>query len=223
MADFFLREVRAEVRTIRRPLDEQGILAARAQILGSLYALVRDWVDAGKPPPTRPHTSFVEWSNVIAGIVEHAGYINPVPEPDEAAPVDPETAHMERLVGLMNGLENPFGLTFRAVVDLCREHGLFEPQLPSEAAERRGNTQFGRLLKRFDQRDFPGRVQFRLLGEGHQRRYAAMPLDEQAGEVLPTDGAVDGNDHAEGDRGAEHDQHDQHDAVEPAGGTTIAA
>jgi len=223
VVDFFLREVRAEVRQIQRPLDEKRILATRAQILGSLYALVRDWVAAGKPQSTRCHPSFVEWSNVVAAIVEHAGYANPVPRLDVAAAVDPETAHMERLVALMGAAANPFGLTFGAVVDLCREHGLFDTLLPTAGAERRGNTQFGRLLKRFDQRHFLGRLRFRLLGEGHQRRYAVENLGGEADDGLAAAEATDHANHADQDQRGEHDRHDQHDPMEVEGGTAVAA
>lgn len=172
VVDFFLPQVRSENRRIVRPLDEQGILLARSQILGALYALVRSWVEAEKPEPTRHHPSFVEWSRIIGGIVEHAGLGCPIPCLETVPDVDPETADMESLVPILHAQANPFGFTFRQVVDLCRDQGLFEGRLPSTTQERRGNTEFGRLLKRFHDREFPNGMILRIRGTGHARRYA---------------------------------------------------
>lgn len=169
---FFMRQVRSENRRIERPLDEQGILRARPQILGALYALVRSWVEAEKPEPSRHHPSFVEWSRIIGGIVEHAGFACPIPCLETVPDIDPETADMESLLPILHAQANPFGFTFRQVVDLCREYGLFEGRMPTTTQERRGNTEFGRLLKRFQDREFPNRMRFRCRGTGHARRYA---------------------------------------------------
>ena len=176
VVDFFLPQARAEARQIRNPMDVGRILRESPQILGCLYALVREWAAAGKPGPSRVHPSFVEWSNVIAGIVEHAGFACPIPSLDVALDVDPETADMERLVGQMHAAARPFGMGFREVVTLCQTHGLFDGRLPTMAAERRGNTEFGRLLRRFDSQEFSNRLVFRMCGHGHARRYLVQPV-----------------------------------------------
>ena len=93
----FLRAVRPETREIRHPLDLQGILAQRPQILAALYAFVREWLAAKKPAPSRTHPSFVEWSDVIVGIVEYAGFGCPIPAVDHGTDIDPRTADVERL------------------------------------------------------------------------------------------------------------------------------
>jgi hypothetical protein len=169
--EFFLREVRPETRTIQNPLDLQRILAERTQILSSLYALVREWVTAKKPLPSRPHPSFIEWSNVVAGIVEHAGFGSPIPAVEQASEVDPKTADVERLVEHMHEANRPEGITFREVVELCRQHELFEEDLPTNDTARRANTRFSRLLKRYDDREFPDHRVFSIQGAGHARRY----------------------------------------------------
>ena len=100
--ELFLRAIRPESRQIQIPLDLQGILAQRPQILAALYALIREWVAAKKPAPSRTHPSFVEWSNVIAGIVEHAGFGCPIPAVDHTNDIDPRTADVERMVQRMH-------------------------------------------------------------------------------------------------------------------------
>jgi hypothetical protein len=169
--EFFLREVRPETRTIQNPLDLQRILAERAQILSALYALVREWVTAKKPLPSRTHPSFIEWSNVVAGIVEHAGFGSPIPPVEQANEVDPKTADVERLVERMHEANRPEGFTFREVVELCRQHELFEEDLPTNETARKVNTKFSRLLKRYDDREFPNQRVFSIQGTGHNRRY----------------------------------------------------
>ena len=184
VVDLFLPQARAEARRIENPMDVQRIIRESPQILGCLHAMVREWVDHGKPAPTRTHPSFMEWSNIVGGIVEYAGFGCPIPCLDAAPDIDPETADMERLVEQIHAAEKPFGLSFREVVTLCQEHGLFEGRLPTESAERRGNTEFGRLLKRFQDREFPNQLIFRVHGTGHGRKYAVQePIT--AAEVIP--------------------------------------
>jgi hypothetical protein len=169
--EFFLREVRPETRQIQNPLDLQGILAQRAQILFALCALVREWVAVNKPLPSRAHPSFVEWSNVIGGIVEHAGFCCPIPAVDQAGDIDPWTADVERLVERMHEANRPEGFTFQQVVELCRQHELFEEDLPTNDTARKANTKFSRRLKKYDGREFPDHRIFSVQGKGHNRRY----------------------------------------------------
>lgn len=171
VTELFLREFRAEQRVIRDPLDTNRISEEAPRILASLYAMIREWAAKGKPAPTRTHPSFMEWSKVIGGIVEHAGFACPIPCVDAEMDHDPETADMGRLVAQMNAAEARFGLTFQEVVTLCRNQDLFEGVVPAPGSERRGKTTFSRLLKRFEGREFPDGLVFRIHGTGHNRRY----------------------------------------------------
>jgi len=189
--EFFLRAIRAESRGIRHPLDMHRIMQQRAQILSALYALVREWVAANKPAPSRTHPSFVEWSNVIAAIVEHAGFGCPIPVVDQASDIDPRTMDIERLVELLHEADQPQGFTFREVVQLCQQHDLFEEDLPTSETARKANTRFSRFLKRFVDREFPNQRTFTIRGTGHNRRYhvqAQLPAPDQApvAEQAPT-------------------------------------
>lgn len=68
--------------------------------------------------------------------------------------------------------KSPSDLHFVNVVNLCQEHGLFDGRVPTAAQERRGNTEFGRLLLRYKDREFQNGLRFRVRGAGHGRRYA---------------------------------------------------
>jgi len=182
--EFFLRAIRPESRMIQHPLDLQGILAQRAHILAALYSLIREWVAANKPAPSRTHPSFVEWSNVIAGIVEHAGFGCPIPAVDLTTDIDPRTADIERLVERMHEAARLEGFTFYQVVQLCRQHELFEEELPTSETARKANTRFSKMLKGYHGREFPGRRVLSIRGIGHARRYhvvaqAALPAAAQ--------------------------------------------
>lgn len=169
-----VRQIRPETRQIQHPLDAQGIMAQRPQILSALYALIREWVAANKPAPTRTHPSFVEWSSVIAGMVEHAGFRCPIPAADQATDLDPRTADIERLVERMHEANRPEGFTFDQVVQLCRQHELFEEELPTSETARKANTKFSRMLRRYHGREFPGQRVFTIRGTGHARRYHVL-------------------------------------------------
>ncbi len=55
-------------------LDEPRINELKSEILASLCALVREWVSAGRPKPARVNPNFVRWSEIVDGIVAHAGF-----------------------------------------------------------------------------------------------------------------------------------------------------
>ena len=185
VVESFLPTVRAEARQIQNPMDTQRILEVSPLLLACQYAMVREWVAANKPGPSRTHPSFVEWSRVIGGIIEHAGFACPIPVLTVAPDVDPVTASMERLVTEMRQENQPLGFTFREVVNLCKEHELFEDVVPSESAERKGNTEFGRLLKRYDHREFVDGWFFRIHGMGHAKRYSVVQQLEEAANPEP--------------------------------------
>jgi len=167
----FQPEARAEDRAITNPLDETAILGRRSAILAALYALVRHWNDDGRRAPSRVQPGLGEWSQVIGGIVEHAGYGCPLPPPT-APTLDPVIEGMERLVALL--ADRGAAATFRDVVRVCRAHGLFEHCLPLDRELRDGEKRsFSALLKRYHGIRFRGGISFQLQGHGHARRYLA--------------------------------------------------
>jgi hypothetical protein len=69
-----MEQERAEDRKFQRILDDAALLAMRSDILAALWAFVREWNLAGRPKPSRAHSSFPRWAEIIGGIVEFAGF-----------------------------------------------------------------------------------------------------------------------------------------------------
>ncbi len=49
------------------------ILEHRTLVLACLLRLVQRWVEAGRPAPSRVRDGYLAWSQVVGGVVEHAG------------------------------------------------------------------------------------------------------------------------------------------------------
>jgi hypothetical protein len=121
--ELFLKEVRAEDRQIRRPLDDDTIVNMRSEILGALWALVSNWFKHNCLAPSKPNQSFIAWSKVVGGILEAAGYPAPCHTAVDAQHGDRDLLDMQTLVShMVRG--NKY--KFRDLVDLARHHRLFE-------------------------------------------------------------------------------------------------
>jgi hypothetical protein len=169
--ELFMLEEHAEERVFERELDQKVVLDLRPKILASLWAFVREWDKAGRPNPSRTHNAFPEWSRIIGGIVEHAGYSCPfeIAEIDDAADLD--GAHMHELAKLLSECEAE-SLTFDQLVSLSRDHGLFERIIGTEDAALKPaeRSKLGKLLKRYDRRLF-AQGHFVIDGKGRSRTY----------------------------------------------------
>ena len=171
VVECFQTEARAEDRAITSPLDTTVILTRRCAILSALYAFVRHWNDDGRRAPSRVQQGLPEWSQIIGGIVEHAGYACPIPLPT-APTLDPVIEGMERLVALL--ADRRAAATFRDVVRVCVANGLFEDHIPVGRELRDGERRsFSALLKRYRAMRFRGGITFQIQGHGHARRYLA--------------------------------------------------
>jgi len=161
---------RAEDRQFRRLLDLPTLLEMRPKILAALWAIVRHWNEQGRPLPSRGHTAFPSWANIIGGIVEAAGFACPLQTANVTAIADPDGEDMRRLVLEMANRQAP--CTFAEVIELSREHGLFEHVIGTDTEElgRREKSAFSRLLGRYDRRLVLNH-HFILEGKGKTRRY----------------------------------------------------
>jgi hypothetical protein len=72
------RAERPEERTVKCPFSESSLAAARPHFLAALYALTRNWLNAGRPPGPTIRGGFEEWCRVIGGIVTAAGFSDPM-------------------------------------------------------------------------------------------------------------------------------------------------
>ena len=176
IVELFLAEDPAG-REIKNHLDENRLLELRPQILAALYALVREWAAAGKPKPAKINPNFVVWSQVIGGIIEHAGFGSITDVAASSASVDPNAGDMPRLATRLHAKHRTEAVKFSQVVDLARGGGLFKAILKDgEDLDKADNTALGRLFSAFDQRIFAPGLRFVIIGKSHARRYAVQQL-----------------------------------------------
>lgn len=114
--------------------------AVRAELLGAMWALVRNWEDAGRPTASLPNRknfvrpSFEEWSEMFGGIVQAAGYGNPLVLPADDKAASPERVQQRRLVECL-AAKIAMGETrrvipeFEEIVDICYQEELFSEKL----------------------------------------------------------------------------------------------
>jgi hypothetical protein len=171
--ELLMEAERAEERTFNRELDQSVLLELRPQILAALWALVHAWDRAGRPSAKQTHGTFLEWSRIIGGIVEFAGYRCPFETAHITDAADTAGADMHELVQLLAQNEP---MKFDELVELSQEHGLFEWIISGSGelkpAER---SRFGKLLKRYDRRIF-AQGRFIVDGRGRSKKYRVVPI-----------------------------------------------
>lgn len=184
IVELFMHELRAEDRTFRRRLSPATIVSLRPCILSALYGIVVAWDQAGRPVASRMNTSFPEWCETIAGMVEFAGWKSPVAPAQIEGMGDTDTADFATLATKME----PFcSYKFEELSTICNEAGLFEHIISdkdNEGLTRRARKRLAEVFKRFDCRRVTESSYFKIIGSGHQRCFC-LTLD--------------------------HDQHDKHD------------
>jgi hypothetical protein len=114
-----MEQERAEDRKFARILDDAALLAMRSDILAALWAFVREWNFAGRPRPSRSHSSFPRWVEIICGIVEFAGFGCPLETAEIQSASDIDGSDMRELVAALGS----DSVTFDEVVSLAREKG----------------------------------------------------------------------------------------------------
>ncbi len=84
----FVEEANVQERHIENLLSSKRLStpAMRGDILSALWALVRAWDQARRPKSTLVNRGFEAWSQIFGGIVEYAGFGNPLeaPPPDQS-------------------------------------------------------------------------------------------------------------------------------------------
>lgn len=114
--------------------------------------------------------------------MEHGGYGTVTTLPAASAATDPKETDMLALADRLYQARRTEALKFQEVVTLARTEGLFPTILTPGSADTTAaeKTGFGRLLTAQDQRTFPGRLRFVIIGKGHARRYAVQKLAVQS-------------------------------------------
>jgi len=98
----------------------------RRRILSALWCVVRHWDARGRPLATgKPRRGFETWSRIFGGMVELAGFGDPLARPlDLDNCGDSETDDFAELVRIAAGNLSNCDLTFQEVVHTLWEHGL---------------------------------------------------------------------------------------------------
>jgi hypothetical protein len=169
--DLFLAEIDSSQRRFKRIITEQLLadVTFRTEICSALCTMVRHWDAQGRPRGKTIMPKCPEWSAVIGGIVDAAGFGDCCAKP-EIANSGGDILEMQKLVReLAPGTADQSRSTFPEVISKIRELGLFEKlELRNREGEIQevtdsegnltpaGRSHFGRLFRKFDQRLFPG-------------------------------------------------------------------
>ena len=172
-----------------------------------MWALIRAWDQAGRPASSRTVPTFEEWANIIAGIVEYAGFGCPLDPPPADQSADTEADDMLALVTKLStdiGAQRDDGArqleieyTFEQIIETCLELNCFtwmiEGKWQSEKVDKmevsrwyecspKSASRMGKLFSgRFGGRIFrlpDGRViRFGSRGKNRHRRYLVSLKD----------------------------------------------
>ncbi len=168
--ELHLEVERAEDRTFKRNLDLPTLLTMRHRILAALWSLVKHWDAQGRPAPSRSHSAFPSWANIVAGIVEAAGFACPLDTANVQAAADDDADDLRTLVVSMNG---KVALSFADLVPLARSLGCFDNIIGSDIGDelkRADRTKLAMLLSRYNRR-LVGNHRFIVEGKGHARKF----------------------------------------------------
>jgi hypothetical protein len=187
LVDLFVEESDAQARHIKRVIDEAWLVRreVRADLLSAMWALVRHWNESRRRGASTLYRGFETFSRIVGGIVEHAGFGNPLKS--TAAEVDPDYADMLAIVErLATGVHARAEFEFQELIDVCRELNAFEWQLigtfvREDMIDRfeltaKAKSIFGKLFAQqyggtiFTLRN-GRRVRFGKRGDNRQRRY----------------------------------------------------
>jgi hypothetical protein len=167
----------------------------RSQLLSCLWSIVRHWDAAGRPTPSRIVRGYEPWCAVYGGMVQHAGFGDPM----EPLPVEEsgnsELADMTALVSqLAKGIDDSSEFAFQDVVEAAIEVNAFTWMLEGKEERdgkdgprrfvltARANSKFGRLLaEQYGGKKFrlpSGRVvRWGQQGKNRQRVYTLTVLE----------------------------------------------
>lgn len=122
--NLFLEIENANSRTFETPNLHSFIKKNRGLILSAIFSLIKNWVDDGCPSGKIPFTSFPEWSRVVGGIMESAGYNNPCSEDSELLNIygDSETQDFKNLFEMIYEKHPNKWLTKQQIKDLVKDN-----------------------------------------------------------------------------------------------------
>jgi hypothetical protein len=191
--DLFNPEADPQARHISHPIDDEYLERpqVRQSILSALWSLVHAWDAAGRPDGNGRLVGFEQWSRVIGGIVEHAGFGSPLRRPEAEDFGDPDGKDMITLVSKLadgyfrDGIEFPVreGITFDELVWICRQENLFEDAIQGKVDREsrdfeiypKSRSKMGKLFASYNGRLFrfgeSEPLTFERIGNHNSRKY----------------------------------------------------
>ena len=146
-------------REFKKPNLHYEILRDRGLILSALYCLVMNWYDNHMIEGTELFTSFPEWARIGGGIIEAAGYVNPLKKIEvEEIGMDDETADMKALFEYMFEHYADKWKSKKEIRELIMDDDEFGSTIFGwiELDKRAGQIKFGFLMDKYTKREFDG-------------------------------------------------------------------
>ncbi len=96
----WVEEADVQSRKIQRVIDERYLSQphVRGELLSALWSIVREWSQAGRPVGSTALQGFQRWSSIFGGMVQFAGFEDPLQPMKADASLDPQFEDMRALV-----------------------------------------------------------------------------------------------------------------------------
>lgn len=143
-------------------------------MLAAMWAMVRHWHEQGSPAPTSKLPTYQTWANVVAGIVEAAGFADPLQRAELTAGGDSSRTEFRTLLEAARAANQDKRSILLRLPDwaaLARHQGLYHQVLGS-IDEQRQHMEERRLFKQ------------PLDADGNPRDYTEDDFLEQAARYL---------------------------------------
>lgn len=115
---------------VRRVINEHWLSKpeVRADLCSALYALVRHWDAQKRPEGKTVKPGFESWCRMFGGIVETAGFGDPLERRQTDETTDPEFEDMKALVAHLfdKVTERVVEVKYEELIAICQEQSLFE-------------------------------------------------------------------------------------------------
>ena len=144
----FLEIEDANAREFERPNLHKWIMDNRELILSAVYALVRNWIEKGRPDGSINFASFPEWARICGGIMEAAGYESPCIPDKESLTLggDSETMDMKSLFELCYERRPDAPMSKGAIRQIVESEDIFSYL---DFQKRSDQTKFGNKINKF--------------------------------------------------------------------------
>ena len=157
--NLFLQMEDANKREFERPNLHQEIENDRGLILSALYSLVRNWYDNGMKKSEVRFSSFPEWASICGGIIEKAGFDNPLTKTDDSnINIDREHSDMKQLFEYIHERKPDEWLTKKEIRNMVIADDDFAIAAFSyfDLNERSGQIKFAMMIDKYKGRELSG-------------------------------------------------------------------